>query len=155
MLLYLFHYTYPENIEKIREEGLKVGKKLFEIEMFGDEIEKYKPSHFPQHVNFHKAIFFNPEKRKDSQESFIIVDSEKLNQDKIYIADKNIVGQLWHEIINVYYGANTSGVPVETLASKFWNKLVTIKEYEKIEKKYKKIEILYFDEIRKEKIIIG
>lgn len=153
--MYLFHYTYSENIEKIREEGLKVGEKLFETEIFGDEIEKYKPVHFPQYVNFHKAIFFNPTKRKDSEEPFIIVDSKSLNQEKIYIADKKVIGQLWHEIINVYYGANTSGISVETLAHKFWNKLVNIEEYEKVEKKYKRIEILYFDEIGKEKIIIG
>lgn len=119
-------------MDSIKKEGLKLGKKLFEVEMLMEEIEKYKPKTLPDFVKLQNAIYFSPSKHEKDNNNYVIVDSKKLNQDKLYIADAIIVDKLWHEVVNVYYNASSLYGSVEDLSKKYWERFIHILDYEKL-----------------------
>ncbi len=155
--MYLYHYTYSEILDSIKIEGLKVGKRLFEVEMMMEEVEKYKPNKFPDFVKLQNAIYFSPKKHKEKykyiDEEYVIVDANKLNKEKLYVADAIVIDRLWHEVVNVYYHAKSLYGSVEGLSKKYWSRFMAFEDYEKLKYKYKKIEFLYFENIEKNDII--
>lgn len=98
----LIHTTKINRLKSIKENGLVFGKKKSNLlnELIAFSLNKYKPRHLPDFINFNKCNFFYPEegafmlqqlerfgKVENGKLIYVEVLSEEIGEENIYVGD--------------------------------------------------------------------
>lgn len=152
--MFLYHYTNVHNIEQIVEQGMIFGSELddpnygYGTGPINGVLETNKPNYLPDFINRDQCIFFYPVcNYGNGQDTEIKIDSTKLDQEKLYVADLNCAQQIWEDTVHASHSGEVSNIPLLKSANDYWNSLIPLHEYLKNTQVISSPEVLYFGKI--------
>lgn len=151
----LYHYTSFFAKEVIEEEGLRVDYKNDDTLTVNETIDEHRPNNLPPFIDRSRCIFFYMKEMPSHDNDYniaAVVDTKNIDTNKLYVFDFDIADRIWGDIIDAPYSEEYSGICLSQSAKDYWASMIPYEEYIKRseKEKYKKEELLYFENIPKE-----